>query len=456
VEGNLSPQLDEHVYRAAWLDSERLALARTRTVSTFADIAAAVGAERTRAIVMEAEHAWTHIQSPEFPEPRIEIPGDVLGLYLRDYHGDAIRERFSEDWARAESATANLHQLIVARVVEDRLELGVMLSEDVWPIKAIRPAPDRRFVAFVTLDEETWLDDETRLHVVPIDVSARPALVAEGTGESVDWSPDSRSLLYFQESGWDPNFARYGCLDQRIVVDASGAIEPLKDSFAKCLSYLIFERSDHLFSLPDGRVVFESMSIELPRHSGMMKQLFVMGREPDSHYPMFDRYPITRLIPEEVYEREAGVTSFDLSPDGRRVLYGTGTGDIRLLTLDDGRTELLPLGLHGEYITRDLPRAVWSGPDAFTYVKKIGTRNEFILRRGSSETILSRNWPKEMLWPYPPDSTPWQKPAGGIVFSAARSRSSSLISPSDENRLWKESRWIQPGPVKIFTAHVRH
>jgi hypothetical protein len=48
------------------------------------------------------------------------------------------------------------------------------------------------------------------------------------------------------------------------------------------------------------------------------------------------------------------------------------------------------LGLRGLYIRRDLPHAVWSGPDALTYVKKIGTRSEFILRRGTPETILSR------------------------------------------------------------------
>ena len=404
TEGNLSPQLDDRVYRVAWLDSERLLLARTRTVATFADVAAAVGPERTRAIAIEAEHAWTHLRSRDFPEPRIAIPEKVLILYTREHHASELREQFRNDWTAIQNATAELHSLVVARVVDERLELGVTLSEDVLPIKAIRPAPDRRSVAFVTRDEESWFDDTARIHVVPIEGSARPRLVAEDTGDLVDWSADSRSLLYFDESGEGPNLGRYGCLARRTVVDRTEAIGPTEREFAECISYLVFERSDHLTALRDGRVLFESMSIQLPGDSGKAKRLFLLRREPDDEFPLLDRFPVIPLVPEDVLRREYGLTFFDVSPDGTRVLFGTRTGDIRILTLADGKTELLPLGFHSEpYIRRNLPRAVWSGPDAFTYVKKIGSRNEFILRRGNSETILSRDWPKEMLWPNPPD-----------------------------------------------------
>jgi hypothetical protein len=410
ADGNLSAQLDDRVYRVAWLDAERVVLARTRTVGTFSDVTAAVGLERTRAIVAQAEHAWTHSRfskpdASDFPEVRIELPEKVLLLYLREHYGDVLRAQSVDDWTRIEHATADLHQLIVARVVGDRLELGTKLSEDVLPIKAIRPAPDRRSVAFVTRNEESWFDDTARIHVVPIDVLARPTLVAEDTGDSLDWSRDSRALLYFSESGRDPNVGRFGCLDRRAVVAPSGAIGQTHEPFAKCLAHLIFERADRVFSLDDERVLFESMNVELPRELGGPNRLFVVRREPDSQYPFLDRFPVMPLISADVLGRDQSIAFFDVSPDRRRVLYGTATGDIRLLTIEDGRTELLPLGLHRTegYMTRDLPQAVWSGSDAFTYVKRIGPRNEFILRRGSTETILSRNWPKELLWPYPDD-----------------------------------------------------
>ncbi|HEY7288546.1 MAG TPA: hypothetical protein VH583_01830 [Vicinamibacterales bacterium] len=432
ADGNLSAQLDDRVYRVAWLDSERVVLARTRTVGTFADVAAAVGRERTRAIVAQAEHAWTHSRfatpdASDFPDVRIEVPEKVLLLYLREHYGDVLREQSGEDWGQVEHTTADLHQLIVARVVGDRLELGTKLSEDVLPIKAIRPAPDRRSVAFVTRNEETWFDDTARIHLVPIDVLAQPRLVAENTGDFLDWSLDSRALLYFSESGSDPNIGRFGCLERRAVIDASGQIGQTNESLARCLSYVIFDRSSRAFSLPDGRVVFESMNVELPRELGGPNRLFTLTREPDKRHTSFDRFPVLPFISTDVLDRDQSIAFFDVSPDRMRVLFGTRTGDIRLLTLEDGRTELLPLGLHRAegYVTRDLPQAVWSGPDAFTYLKRVGTRNEFILRRGSTETVLSRNWPKEMLWPYPEDpsttkTVPGRSPSARRASSALR------------------------------------
>jgi hypothetical protein len=263
TDGGLTPQLDDHVYRVAWLDSERLLLARTRTVGTFGEVAAALGPERTRAISAQAEHAWTHFQSPDFPKFMPQIPARILGLYLREHYADAFRQKAGEEWTKIENETADLHQLVVARIVDHRLELGVMLSEDVWPIKTIQPAPDRRSVAFVTLDEEFLSSDEVaRLHVAPIEVASRSRQVADGTGEHVDWSLDSRSLLYFRESGSDPNAGRYGCLDRLDVFDASGNLS------SRCLSYLIFEPSDRVASLRDDRVLFEGVRVELPSDLG--------------------------------------------------------------------------------------------------------------------------------------------------------------------------------------------
>jgi hypothetical protein len=234
---------------------------------------------------------------------------------------------------------------------------------------------------------------------------ARPRLVAEGTGDFVDWTLDSQALLYFSESGWDPNVGRFGCLYRRTVVDASGAIGQADEPFAKCLSHLIFERSNRVFSLHDGRVLFQSMNVELPRELCGPNRLFVLRREQDSQYRFLERFPVVPFMAADLLGRDENIAFVDVSPDRTRVIYGTPTGDIRISTLEDGRTELLPLGLHRAdgYMSRELPQAVWSGPDAFTYLKRIGTRNEFVLRRGSAETILSRNWPKEMLWPYPND-----------------------------------------------------
>ena len=66
-DGYLSPLLASSVYCVAWLsDSERLLFARSRQVSTFADISAALTPERTRKVVASAEEAWLHIQAPDW------------------------------------------------------------------------------------------------------------------------------------------------------------------------------------------------------------------------------------------------------------------------------------------------------------------------------------------------------------------------------------------------------
>jgi hypothetical protein len=386
------------------------------------------------------EHAWTHAQSPDFPEFMPAVLAKVLELYFREHYADAIPNMSAEDRTELEHATAELHQLVAARIVEGRLEIGVTLSEDVVPIKSIQPAPDHRSVAFVTLDEKFLSSDAiARLHVVPIEASARPKLVGESIGEGVDWSADSRMLFSFDENGWNPNIGRFGSLARRTVVDPTGTL--VKPDMPICLSYVIFEPSDHFAALRDGRVLFESMSITLPsdyghmlltfegpeksmsvqqhRRPGITHQLFVLTPQADVQYPMLKGYPVTPVVPEEVLELEGGVRFFDLSPDRTRVIYSTDAAEFHLLTLADGRTESIPLGLQGEYIRRDAPRAVWSGPDAFTYVKKIDARNEFVVRRGTTETILSRTWPKEMLWPYPPNPPPARN-AQAPTPSAAR------------------------------------
>jgi hypothetical protein len=112
--------------------------------------------------------------------------------------------------------------------------------------------------------------------------------------------------------------------------------------------------------------------------------------------------PPILVLPEDQFV-EDGFGFYEVSPDLTRVIYGTATGQLLIVSLSDARTELLPLGLFKQsgYGGRDLPLAAWSGPDAFTYLKRIGSRNEYIVRRGNTEIVLSRNWPAEMLWPFP-------------------------------------------------------
>lgn len=421
-DGNLTALNAPDVYRVAWLgDSQRLVLARSRKVSSFAGIAAAVGPERTLWITAEAQRLWLLLQVPNWEE---YLNNEDLGrdlparlIYLREHYAEELRAGFPDVWKEIETLTVDLHALVVAGVASGGLETLATLDEDLTPIRTIRPAPDDRAVAFVTENEELVADHTIRTYVVPTDGSSPAMLVAENTGESIDWTPDGRSLMLLSESGRDLNIGSLGCLARREVVGAEGTIVVDKKKGLVCLVSLIFDRNDRVRCLRDGRVLFNGSERQFPKPSANLYEIrrdasgvIGMTRLSNSRAGVFVFDPVRAsvppmlILPEDQFV-EDGFGFYEVSPDLTRVIYGTATGRLLMLSLPDGRTELLPLGLSKEsvYVSRDLPRATWSGSDAFTYVKRIGSRNEYILRRGNTEIVLSRNWPADMLWPFPSD-----------------------------------------------------
>ena len=421
--GTLTPLHAPDVYRVAWAgDSQHLVLARSRKVSTFGEIAAAVGLDRTRGISAEAERLWLLMEAPDWEEYLASAPfalspdSAAIALYLRERYADALLARFPEESADIRSYAPALHSLIIARVADGRLEPDATLYEGLTPIKTIRPAASTRIVAFVTKDEELIADDTVRTYVVPTDGSAPAALVAEGTSESPDWTPDGRSLVYYESRGpEDPNSGARGCVARRQVLDADYRLR--LEERSTCLADVIFEADAVVRCLRDGRVLFEARDMRFPRaaqtrmtvmRDGEPLEILVQeGRGDRQVFAIDVDHPGAELTTMIAGPQLGGdwLGFYEVSPDRTRLLYGSGTGVVRLMTLSDGRTELLPLNLHSEspYSSRDLPRTAWSGSDAFTYVKKIGSRHEFILRRVETEVVLSRNWPVEMLWALPND-----------------------------------------------------
>jgi hypothetical protein len=419
--GSLTPLHAPDVYRIAWAgDSQHLVLARSRTVSTFAEVAAAVGPERTRVIAADAERLWLLMHAADWEDylasaPSALIPDVVaVAVYLREHYADALRSGFPDVWKEFQQDAPRLHSVVSGHVADGRLESDTILYEGLTPVKTIRPASGTNMVAFVTKDEEFTADDTVRTYVVPADGSAPATLIDERTGEFPDWTPDGRSLVYFESwSADDPNNGARGCLAIRQIVGADG--QPRLDERRSCLAYVIFEKDAAVRCLRDGRVLFEALEMQFPSaaqkrmtvlRDGEPLEMFVetggAGDGPqvfavDTAHPV----DLSKVIASPQLDGER-LGFYEVSPDFTRLLFGAANGDVRLMTLSDGRTERLPLGLLRKdtpYSTGDLPTAAWSGPDAVTYVKRVGSRNEYILRRGDTEVVLSRDWPAEMLWP---------------------------------------------------------
>lgn len=211
------------------------------------------------------------------------------------------------------------------------------LGAALTPIKSIRPSNDGRAVAFVTHGAGMFADSIARLFVASVERPAVPVLIATGTNEFPDWTRDGRSLLYLTASAADIDIGALGCLVQTEVLDARGRIVSRTPSDS-CLVHVVFH--------------------------------------------------------------DAGKVRALSSPDRTVLLYGTAKGDIWRLTVASGECEELPLGLHREeYVRRDLPLAIWSGPDAIVHSRYVNDELRLIRRRAESETVLNSAWPR------PADST---------------------------------------------------
>ena len=159
ISGRISPLLAPRVYRAAWLpDSQGLVLARKKTAKNLAEIAAALGPERTRALAAKAEAAWLQLKdlprSDEFDKRAAEVCGaDLEGIvaYLREQpaHLAALRVKFAADWKKEdETKPIDLSEVVIARLSGAKLARAVPVTPRArargcaqwWPVRTATPS----------------------------------------------------------------------------------------------------------------------------------------------------------------------------------------------------------------------------------------------------------------------------------------------------------------------------
>jgi hypothetical protein len=400
-QGRLSALLAADVYDAAWLaDSQRLVLARTREINNWSALADALGPQRTDELAVKAEAVWQQIQAPGEPitledrlqallEPSSQAEMGAILIHLRDHHGEALREKFGDRLDETDDVTVRLNELVIAQLTERSLEFAAPLHRDFSRIWEIRPSPDGRAVACVSEAAAflSWSAGDLNILAVPVDGSSPAVVVAPPTAVSPDWTPQGRSLVYLDAAATETNGRRLGSLLERDVLDASGRIQLGEP---KVLAGLIFEDSNRVRCLADGRVLFDAEEYHLPATTLVAhEQLFLVDRA-QAMRPTLT--PIIRR--DQLDELPESLALFEVSPDSRQVLFA-GDGEVLLLTLATGTIERFPQGDTG-FDDPQLPLPVWRRPGEFSYVKHMG-RNELVVRRGSSEIALSVSWPDRML-----------------------------------------------------------
>ena len=301
----------------------------------------------------------------------------------------------SERLAVATSSQAEGGRLAIARVEGDELVVGQPLYTG-SSIVDIRVAPGDRTLAFTVLGATS----DTELLVVPCDGSSAPAVVAERASVYPDWSPDGRSLVYFEPSGPPEreDELRLGTLVRRGVADDRGRIEI--DGKPRYLAGTLHSTLARIRCLRDGSVLFSSAEVHLPMAVGeaatQREQLYLLDASRQGG--------LVRLIPPERREElPRHLSFFEVSPDESQVLLGTLEGDVHVLSLGTGEVETVQSAKGGR--PEEMQTApVWRGPGEFSYVKRLPaesaegrSRPVVALRRNGQEVLLSEGWSDDFL-----------------------------------------------------------
>ncbi|HVS53786.1 MAG TPA: hypothetical protein VHD62_15630 [Opitutaceae bacterium] len=406
AEGKLSPKLAEDVTRVAWLDdSQRLVLAIARHVFDWPAVAQEIGAAKTQEVALAAEAVWKKIQAGtawEEAAKEFELNNtNVLALYLTQKHGAELRAKVDDKtWKQIDGqAVVDVRQLVVARIENDQLQLGAVLYHGLSDYADIRTAPGGRAVAFVV---QTALEKQgnVRLLVTPIDAT-EVVEVATMVASFPDWTPDGRSVAYVQgaaESAGNGQVPQLGALIVRRVFadDGKVALDPEPQALAGC----ILTGQIRVRCLRDGRILFNTAEISLPISKAdggnEREQLFAIDPSRQS--------TLVRLVPRSGENRlPQGLTFFEPSPDGRRVLFGGENGEVMVLEIVTGEiNEVQPAG-------GDLSGAPqWRNAEEFSFTRRNSEKDgvkpahecDLVLRRADDpkkETVLSAAWPAEML-----------------------------------------------------------
>lgn len=393
-DGRPGPLLAPGVYRAAWLaDSRRLAVAMKREIGTWEELESALGPERSRRLAVTADgflRRW-ELQAPGTEPPAGLAVGEAgaVALYLKARDGERLRRVAGSHWAEIAELKAEWHTLAVVRPEERDAAVVAVLRGGLAEIVAIRPAPQGRAVALVYREELSSGAAETlRLQVVADDGSSPPVTVVAASSAGPDWSADGRTLLAFagQPGTGDGSEYRLGVLAAYDVVDADGRI--LADVRGRDLAAVAFHDASRVRVQRDGRAIFNAPELRLPAAAGdddLVEALFQVDQAGGSIVPLI-RSSDAPGLPK-------ALSHFEPGPDGRQLLVGAEDGRVWLVTPAEKRFEAVCGGFGKE----DSVAPAWRAPGEFTYRRPGAGRHDLVHRSGREETVLSRDWPADML-----------------------------------------------------------
>ena len=394
--GKLSAPLASNVTAVAWLpDSCGLVLVRSTTVATWAEGArllpsnetatvealarglldtlkgALAAADGDAAAIEEKFLKPLNFAGSEFVTPALVCLYDTQAAELQKMI------RSARNHAELEKALAEPHDFTVNELVVLRLEGGVplVLARTLADLSAPRPAPTSPVVACLR---------GTQLILAPLAGGTNRLVAAENAVGSYDWTPEGRALVYAAYAGekWEANAVNLFRVERRIVLDehgapAAGDVLPLAQGAANF--------APRVRCLPDGRVLFASLALQLPA-SGSAKHAA-------RFYLVRDAEAAPAAIPTAGDALPQDLSSFALCPDGHRIALASSADDqVSVVEIASGAQETIAPQRVGK--SRTLP--AWRGTNElyFAAFPTAAARRPEWLRwsPGAAPQVISSTW----------------------------------------------------------------
>lgn len=401
--GTISAPLTSDVTFAAWLpDSRGLVVLRRLAVTNWSEITRLVPRQETapvetlarglpellKAALVAADGNVEAVEEKFFKPLRLEgTPALLAGLVcLRDTRPAVFKEllrgvkdagQFEKDLA-ANSLPVN--EISVLRLDGDKLSgKPLVLERTLADLGEPQPSPSAPVVAFLRDDVLT---------VAPLDGGTNRIEVADKVAGRHDWTPDGKSLAFAvrlaekRESG-TINLAH---IQRRSAISATGALTAGDNQL---LGTGAFAFTPRVRCLPDGRVLFASLPLQLPKPASSTSEarfyLIDPAKGPDA---------VPAAIGSEPGALPADLAAFSVSPNGRQIaIVESGSDAVAVLDIASGRLEVVSPKRGAQ--CRTLP--VWRNNDELFYaaLPSTGAKRPGWMRwrKGAAPQFFSGRWP---------------------------------------------------------------
>jgi hypothetical protein len=286
----------------------------------------------------------------------------------------------------------------LSRLVDGKVTPGTVLWEnkEYKSIAALRPSPDGSLLA-LTVESNEEKGSSIHLLVLRLDGTGAPLKIAERCNGYPDWTPDSRSLVFLQSMAPEvEKTLELGVLKRRQIRDDAGALTTTKEPVE--LAGGLFQSTIRVRCLPDGRILFNNLACTIP---------MALADRGDSHEQFFmldeARYAsLIGMVPRrDQMELPDGLTFYEPSPDGTRLLVSSSKNRGSLVTLATGGVTTINPENKEKNAEESILTAQWRTNEEFSFVRYNAhgekPRWEIVLRSGDKERILSKDWPEDVL-----------------------------------------------------------